>query len=197
MAMLPMLIGLSSCSSQQRLPAATCNGLIDQWNKDMRRYAAYRQQIDAFRNLVAATKPTTSAKQVLVAKISPDFVDAVLTKPNIDTLPFAVLPSVQLHLNDLETDLATFATKVEDTKMANLDGSWGTVPDPVMEGAVKRLLAFDSTPGLSAASAFDSEFKSPLSRMTADYSAAPSSMREEYKIQCDGDPNEVRSVSDF
>ncbi|MGA2393228.1 MAG: hypothetical protein ABSH03_07765, partial [Candidatus Lustribacter sp.] len=78
------------------------------------------------------------------------------------------------------------------------DGSWGTVPVPGVDGSVYRLVGFDTAkPGVSGAATFDAAFGAPLNRMNADYTAALASMRQEYQSQCQGDPAEVRSVSDF
>jgi hypothetical protein len=134
----------------------------------------------------------------MVAKINPEIVDAVITQPSINAQTFESVPAVLLRLNDLKTDISTFVTKVGNTKMANQDGSWATVPDPGIEGAVNRLVAFDTVkPGVSAATTFDAMFGPTLKRMNADYSAALSSMRQEYQSQCQGDPNEVRPLDEF
>lgn len=164
----------------------------------MRAYAAYLRPIPTFRDEVAKSKPTTNPKQIMVAAVGPEIIDAVIAAPAINSQAFETVPSVELHLNDLKTDIATFVAKVGYTKMANPDGSWGTTPVPHVEGAVNRLVAFDEAkPGVSGAATFDAMFGGTLSRMNADYSVALSAMRQEYRSQCQGDPAEVRRLSDF
>lgn len=200
---LPGLVGLSiavllaACSGKPHLSSAVCNGLIDDWNKNSSLYAAYSEKTTAFRNQVAESKPTKDANQIMIAKVSPDIIDAILAQPSINATAFEAVPSVELHMNDLWTDIAIFIRKVGDTKLESPDGSWGTAPVPGAEGLVNRLIAFETKPGVSGTATFDAMFGASLNRMSTDYSAAFTSMRQEYQVQCKGDPSEVRPLSDF
>ena len=190
-----LLVVVTACSEQQSLSDSACNGLVDQWNKNARGFAAYRQATGYFRAAVVITNPTKSSKQVMVAKVGTEIFDSVTSPPSIETDAFESVPPVQLHLNDVRTDIATLISKIRNAELENFDGTRATETNSA--GLSFRDVLLDSKPGESAGAAFDAFFGSTIDRMNSDFSKAFDAMRSQYQAQCKGDPAEVRPLTDF
>lgn len=189
--------GLTACGSG--LSSTQCNAALNSWNHLVETYSAYRKNIGYLKNTVIGStappeRPHDAALGMLLypVDVSVTTGDALMAKPYFGSTVLSVFPDVQRGLQDIGTDAAAFADKLDDHKiLESPSNQWARTSD-----GSEYIIGFD-TPVKTSSIAWQRAFGSTADRMAADYQKTLATMKEQYAQKCGGDASEVRSADDF